>query len=152
MKTAKLSFYDIFDQHRLTALRWATLKPDETSEEKHVWLYNRRDNTDGSVATRLRISALGLSPAGISICDSKYIEARSDGISGDPGLPFENDNQSEFTAVGGSLLDGDKYLEIGDIPPGCGRRIIFRLNLPAGFDDYGPAMVLLVTGYREPEV
>ncbi len=151
MQTSKLSFYNIFDDRRITGLRWSTLKPGETSEEKHVWLYNRRDLTPGSVATRLRISALGLSPAGIAICDATLIEARSDGISGDTDLPFEDDSQSEFTPLGGSLLDSGRYLEVGDLPPGCGRRIIFRLNLPAEFTDYGPAMVLIVAGYREPE-
>ena len=151
MNTAKLSFYDMFDQRRVTSLRWATLKPGETGEQKHVWLYNRRDGSPGTLATRLRVTALGLTPAGHAVCIGKYIEARSDGISGDPGIPFENDSQSQFTPIGDSLLESGKYLEIGDIPPGCGRRLIFRLNLPEEFDDYGPAMILLATGYREPE-
>jgi hypothetical protein len=148
MNNAKLSFYDIFDQRRITSLRWTTLKPGETGEQKHVWLYNRRDGSPGSLATRLRVTALGLTPAGDAICFGKYIEARSDGVS--PGL-IENDSQSEFKPIGDSLLESGKYLDIGDIPPGCGRRLIFRLNLPEEFDDYGPAMILLATGYREPE-
>lgn len=152
MNTAKLSFYDIFDTRRITSIHWATLKPHETSEQKHLWLYNRRDGSTGSLATRLRVTAFSLTPAGNAICLGKYIEARSDGISGDPETPFEDDAQSQFTPIGNSLLEPGKYLEVGDIPPACGRRIIFRLNLPEEFENYGPAMVLLAVGYREPEL
>jgi hypothetical protein len=152
MNEAKLSFYDMFDERRATGVPWATLKPSEISEEKHLWLYNRRDRSPGGLATRLRLTAIGLTPAGQTICSSKLIEARSDGIAGNPEPPFADDAQADFTPLGGSLLDDGKYLNIGDIPPGGGRRLIFRLNLPEGFDDYGPALILLTVGYREPEV
>ena len=151
MDEARLSFYDMFDERRVTAVAWATLKPDEISEQKHLWLYNRRDGTPGGLATRLRVSAFGLTPSGEAVCSGEYVEVRSDGITGEPGIPFEDDDQGAFTPVGGSLLDDTKYLNIGDIPPGCGRRLIFRLNLPEGFDEYGPALILLTVGYREPE-
>jgi len=103
------------------------------------------------LAARLRVTAIGLTPAGQTICSAKLIEARSDGIAGSPELPFVDDAQVGFTPIGGSLLDSGKYLDIGDIPPGGGRRLIFRLNLPEGFEDYGPALILLTAGYREPE-
>jgi len=151
MNEAKLSFYDMFDNHRVTGVAWATITPGEISGEKHLWLYNRRSEPEGGIATRLRVSALGISPAGEAICMDKFIEARSDGIKGDTGCQFDDDEQSNFTAIGGSLLEEGNYLEVGDIPPLGGRRIIFRLNIQEQFDDYGPAIILLVVGYREPE-
>ena len=152
MNEAKLSFYNIFNERRATGVPWATIKPPEISEEKHLWLYNRRDGSPGGLATRLRVTATGLTPAGQAICAAKLVEARSDGIAGNPELPFVDDAQADFTPIGGSLLEEGLYLNIGDIPPGGGRRLIFRLNLPEGFDDYGAALVLLTVGYREPEV
>jgi hypothetical protein len=151
MNEARLSFYDIFDDRRVTSLAWATLIPDETSEEKHVWLYNRGDGSPGSTATRLRVSAFGLTPAGDAVCAGKYVQARSDGIAGDPEGEFTDDAQDAFTPIGGSLLDEGKYLDIGDIPARGGRRLIFRLNLPDSFNEYGPAIILLAVGYREEE-
>lgn len=151
MDEARLSFYDMFDQHRVSGIAWATLIPGETGEEKHLWLYNHRNATEGGIATRLRVGALALSPTGEAICAGMYVEARSDGIAGNPGMQFEDDEQSNFTAIGGSLTEVGKYLDIGDIPPLGGRRIIFRLNLPEPFDTYGPALILLVVGYREAE-
>lgn len=151
MDEARLSFYDMFDQHRVSGIAWATLIPGDTSEEKHLWLYNHRNSAEGEIATKLRVSALGLSPTGEAICAGKYVEARSDGIAGNPGTQFEDDGQSNFTSIGGSLLEVGKYLNIGDIPPLGGRRIIFRLNLPEPFDTHGPTLILLVVGYREAE-
>jgi hypothetical protein len=151
MDEARLSFYDMFDERRATGVPWATLKPDEISEQKHLWLYNRRDKTPGGLATRVRVSAFGLTPTGEEICLNKYVEARSDGIAGDPEGPFEDDAQAQFTPIGGSLLEEGKHLSIGNIPPGGGRRLIFRINLPNDFDQYGPAIILIAVGYREPE-
>jgi hypothetical protein len=151
MSEAKLSFYDMFDERRVARIAWATLLPGEISEEKHLWFYNRRDGSEGGVATRLRVSAFGLSPSGDAVCVGKYIEARSGGIAGDPEGPFTDDAQSQFTAIGDSLLEEGKYLDIGDIPPRGGRRLIFRLNLPESFDTHGPAIILIAIGYREEE-
>ena len=151
MDESRLSFYDMFDERRITAVAWATLKPDEISEQKHLWLYNRRDGTTGGLATRLRVSAFGLTPSGEAVCIGKYVEVRSDGIKGETEFPFIDDAQVQFTPVGNSLLEDGKFLSVGDIPTGCGRRLIFQLNLPESFDAYGPALILLAVGYREPE-
>ena len=80
----------------------------------------------------------------------KYVDVRSDGIAGDPGIPFQDDAQDDFTPVGGSLLETGRFLPIGDIPPTCARRLIFRLNLPPDFAPSGPAIILLAAGFREP--
>jgi hypothetical protein len=149
MNTAKLSFFDIFDARRVAKIAWTTIAPGETSDEKHLWLYNRRDASPGAPATRIRVTAVGLTSSGDAVCVGKFIEVRSDGIKGEPDVPFDDDAQAEFTPVGGSLLDDGAYLEIGDIPPLCARRLIFRLNIPESFDLCGPAVIHLLAGYRE---
>ena len=67
----------------------------------------------------------GLNEDGQEMLDGKWLELRSNGVSGNG---IVDDAQLSFTPVGGNPATGG--VSVGDIPSGCARYIQFRVNIP----------------------
>lgn len=64
---------------------------------------------------------------GQEVVDGKWIEAKSNGVS---GTGITDDAQTSFTPIGGDPATPGNFLAIGDIPANCARHIHIRVNVP----------------------
>ncbi|MFH1677143.1 MAG: hypothetical protein ABIC40_08975 [bacterium] len=144
--------YDRTDDFRMTSLEFGNLNPGETSPEIILHLWNKKDFSDAPDAIGIRISALAGNACAGEIVEEKFLQVKSDGVVDPDGKGIIDDAESEFSAIGGSLIDPDCYHEIGDIPVNCARRLIFRLDIPEEFESNGAPRLLLQIGYLSDEV
>ena len=144
--------YDRTDEFRITSLEFGNLHPGKRSGEIILHLWNKKDFDDAPIATGIRISALAGNSWAEEIVENKYLSVKSNGVIDPEGKGIIDDGESEFSPIGGSLVDPDCYHEIGDIPVNCARRLIFRLDIPEGFESNGAPRLLLQIGYLSDEV
>lgn len=145
--------YDRTNTERLSALEFGTLRPDASSQEIIVWLWNKKDFPDAPTGTDVRVSALSGNPWAEGIITGKHLKVKSDGVLDPDSKGIVDDAETQFTAIGGSLTNQTDYHAIGDIPANCARRLYFRIDVPADFVPKGPPRLLVQVGFlSEPVV
>ena len=144
--------YDRTNTERLSALEFGTIRPGVLSREIEVWVWNKKDFDDAPTAVDMRVSVLPANSVSEEIVEGKYIEVRSDGVMDPDSAGIVDDEESEFTGIGGDLTEPGAYHSIGDIPTNCARRLVFRVNPPSDLTVTGFPGFLLQVGYFSDEV
>lgn len=136
-KGPHLILYNRTNTERITALDFGTLRPNVTSREIEVWVWNKKDFDDAPTATDVRVGVLAANGIAGDIVAGRYIEVRSQGIQNPDGRILDDDIETSFTGIGGELTESGAYHSIGDIPTNCARRLVFRVNPPESFSHAG---------------
>jgi len=151
-KGPHLVVYDSTGEERLSAIEFGIVKPGTSSQEIAVWVWNKIHFSDAPRATDVRLSAVAGNVWADGIIDTKCIKVRSNGVKDPDGVGIVDDEESEFTSVGGGLLESGDYHSIGDIPSNCARRLIIKVETPQDFTASGVPRFKLQAGCMSEEV
>ena len=144
--------YDRTDTERLSSIEFGIIRPGLSSQEISVWLWNKKNFDDAPVAEGVRITAVAANDYADEIVDNRYISIRSCGVLDPDGAGIVDDDEDEYTAIGGPLTDPDSYHLIGDIPSNCARRLWFKIETPAEFSVSGVPRIIVQVGFLSEEV
>ncbi|HDS29911.1 MAG TPA: hypothetical protein ENN67_02580 [Firmicutes bacterium] len=145
-KGPHLLLYDESDEERICSIDFGMIRPGTPGWEIPVLLWNKKGFSDAPSATDVRICAVAGNSCSTGIIENKYLSVKSDGIIDPDNRGIVDDSETEFTKVGGSLVDEGGCHSIGDIPSNCARRLIFRLDLPEDFSVNGFPRLIIQAG------
>lgn len=144
--------YNRTDTERLSSVEFGIIRPGLSSQEIDVWLWNKRNFSDAPVAEGVRITAVSANQYADEIVENRYISVRSSGILDPDGAGIVDDNEDDYSPIGGDLTDPDSYHRIGDIPSNCARRLWFKIETPPDFSVSGMPRIIVQVGFLSEEV
>lgn len=139
--------YDESDNARIVSINFGAVEDGTTSAEIVAWVWNKKNFSDAPTATDVRVSVTPGNSYAEKVVDEKWIYVKSDGIKDPEGRGIQDSLNQDWTAIGGSLLNSGDFLEIGDMPTNCARRLRFRIDIPAGEDTGGFPIVNVEIGF-----
>lgn len=151
-KGPHLVLYDRTCSRRIAGLDFGVALAGGTGRECACWLWNKKDFDDAPTATGIRISALAGSRWADDIIEGKWLGVRSFGVMDPSGRGIIDDNEDNYTPIGGGLLENGSFHTIGDIPSNCARRLFFRLILPQGYSPKGTPRLIVQAGFLSEPV
>jgi hypothetical protein len=147
-----LVVYDHTNTERVSALDFGTMAAGSSSQEFVVWVWNKKDFDDAPKATDIRVSVLAGNKWSEGIVDGHFVSVRSNGVLDPDGLGIIDDEESQFTPIGGPLTNPGSFHSIGDIPTNCARRLFFRVDIPEDWSIDGIPRLLVQTGFLSEPV
>ncbi len=151
-KGPHLVVYDRLNDERISSLDFGTIRTGSSTQELEVWLWNKKDFTDAPSATDVRIAVRAANPYAEEIVENEYVMVKSDGVMDPDEVGIVDDEETEFTSIGGALLDDTKYHSIGEILSNCARRLIFIIDIPGEMEVSGIPSVIVQAGCMSEDV
>ncbi len=144
--------YDMTGTERLSGIDFGTIRPGSPSQEVIVWLWNKKGFNDAPTATDVRITVAAANVWAEEIVQNRYIKVKSNGVLDPDGVGIVDDEEAEFSEIGGELTDPESYHSIGDIPSNCSRRLFFRVDIPVDLVLNGIPRILVQAGFMSEPV
>jgi len=144
--------YDMSGTERLSGIDFGTIRPGSSSQEVIVWLWNKKGFSDAPTAADVRITVAAANVWAGEIVQNHYIKVKSNGVLDPDGVGIVDDEEAEFSEIGGELTDPESYHSIGDIPSNCARRLFFRVDIPVDLVLNGIPRILVQAGFMSEPV
>jgi hypothetical protein len=142
--------YNQSNTERITSIDFGPVMEDESSQEREIWIWNKKNFSDAPAAVDVRIGASACNDCAHELIESGCIMLRSSGVLDPDNKGIIDDAESEFLPLGDNLLT--LYHHIGDIPTNCARRLYLRVVLPEGASTQGAPILILQVGYQSQPV
>ena len=146
------SLWNHDDSQQITAINYGTgdagsFDPSSAGTEYHIWndkemVKSSDDMTSVKVTVR---DSNGLEVENVTV--QKWVEVKSTtihaGVDGGSIAGYSDDNMPDFQPVG-----KEGYLNLGDIPADCYRKVFFRVNIPTSALKAGVTWKIYVTNQQ----